>query len=122
MSDRLMAVANALVSACRNNESCLDTLYAEDAVSVEAAAAEGQPRIRNGRDAIRAKHEWWSETFETHSNSVDGPYPHGDDRFAVVFQSDTSNRATGERVSHREIAVYHVQDGLICREEFFYQA
>jgi ketosteroid isomerase-like protein len=35
---------------------------------------------------------------------------------------DTENRATGERSQGREVAVYHVKDGRIVREEFFYSA
>ena len=46
---------------------------------------------------------------------------HGDDRFAVIFGFDVSNRQSGERTQMQEVAVYTVNDnGKIVREEFFY--
>jgi ketosteroid isomerase-like protein len=47
------------------------------------------------------------------------PFLHGDDRFAVIFDIDATEKATGQRMPMREVAVYHVADGRIVREEFF---
>lgn len=116
-------IANRLVELCRANQSqtCLDELYHADAISVEAAAMPGSGSASvQGLDAIRAKHEWWEGAFEVHDAKVDGPYPHGDDRFGVIFEMDTTSRETGERTRMKEIAVYTVTDGKISREEFFY--
>ncbi len=45
---------------------------------------------------------------------------HGDDRFAVIFEASGKEKATGKPFSMKEVAVYHVADGKIVREEFFY--
>lgn len=117
----LLDIANELVAGCRENRTreTLDRLYAEDAVSVEAADMGGGRETR-GLAAIHGKHDWWDGAFITHGLTVEGPFTHGEDRFAVIFGMDTENRATGARTQGREVAVYHVKDGRIVREEFFY--
>src|SRR6056297_2230401 len=115
----LPEIAERLVALCRTGEewTALDTLYAADAVSVEAAAMPGgMGREAAGLDAIRAKHDWWEGAMEVHSAEADGPYLHGDDRFAVIFTVDATERASGERHRMREVAVYTVADGKIRRE------
>lgn len=114
-------VARELVAGCRDGREAenLDTLYAEDAVSVEAADM-GGGREAVGRAAIRGKHEWFAGTFEQVSGEVSDPMPHGDDRFAVIFDMKMKNRETGVIEDMRDIGVYTVKDGQIVREEFFY--
>jgi ketosteroid isomerase-like protein len=58
--------------------------------------------------------------FEVLGSEVSDPYPHGDDRFAVRFRVKAKSKETGEVSEMDEIAVYHVADGRIVREEFFY--
>ncbi|SIS70751.1 SnoaL-like domain-containing protein [Roseivivax lentus] len=119
----LIEVANALVAGCREGRERenLETLYAEDAVSVEAMAMPGQDSAEiHGRDGIRGKHDWWDSAMEMHSAEIEGPYLHGDDRFAVCFKVDATDKASGERSLMEEVAIYHVKDGRIVREEFFY--
>jgi ketosteroid isomerase-like protein len=115
-------VAAELVENCKTGKEMagLDTLYHPDAVSVEAGAMPGDSPIRTGIDAIKGKHAWWNDNFTVHSTTVDGPFPHGDDKFAVIFEMDSTMKASGQRSTMREVAVYHVKDGLIVREEFFY--
>ena len=123
MSDALKTVAETLVRYCREGkeQQGLDELYAADAVSMEAQPGpDGGDQEFTGIDAIRGKHAWWSETMDEHAFTVDGPYPHGEERFAVIYEADVTNRQNGERHRMREIAVYHVADGKIVREEFFY--
>ena len=119
----LQEIANELVAGCREGRerANLDRLYAPDAVSVEAMDM-GGGRETQGLAGIHGKHDWWEGAFITHGLTVEGPFVHGDDRFAVIFGMDTENRATGERSQGREVAVYHVKDGRIVREEFFYSA
>ena len=95
----LKVVANALVAGCREGREVenLGKLYASDAVSVEAAE-QGMPREAKGLDAIRAKHEWWGNAMEVQGKVKD----------------------SGETFDMKEIGVYHVKDGKINREEFFY--
>jgi hypothetical protein len=74
-----------------------------------------------GIEGIRGKHVWWEQAMEMHSGKVEGPFLHGDDRFAVIFEFDATERATGRRNQMREVAIYTVNPaGKIVREEFFY--
>ena len=119
----LREIADTLVAHCEQNttDEGLNTLYAADAISVEAAAAPGMDsREAVGLDAIKGKHAWWNGAMEMHSHSVDGPYLHGDDRFAVIFEMDVTERESGHRMQSKEVGVYTVADGKIIREEFFY--
>lgn len=116
-----LEIANELVAGCREGRerANLDRLYAEDAVSVEAADMGGGRETR-GLAAIHGKHDWFDAMAEVHSGSVEGPFHHGDDRFAVIFEVDVTMKDTGTRSLMREVAIYHVKGGKIVREEFFY--
>ncbi len=114
-------IARELVAGCREGREMenLGKLYAEDCVSVEAMD-QGQGRVTEGLAGIRGKHEWWNSTFEVKDGKVEGPFPHGDDRFAVIFSIDATHKESGQRSKVHEVAVYHVAGGKIVREEFFY--
>jgi ketosteroid isomerase-like protein len=116
-----MEIAKKLVELCRQgkNAEALDTLFADDAVSVEAAAMPGGQRESDGLEAIKQKGEWWFANHEVHSASVTGPWPH-DDRFVVGFQFDVTNKPSGKRMQMDEVGLYTVSNGKIVREEFFY--
>ena len=116
----LKAIADELVAGCREDRARenLDKLYAPDAVSVEPTYM-GGGRETVGLAGIHGKHDWWEATFEVPALTVEGPFLHGDDRFAVIFEMETVNKASGERGTAREVGVYHVRDGKIVREEFF---
>ncbi|MBJ3763550.1 nuclear transport factor 2 family protein [Maribius pontilimi] len=118
----LMDIANELVDRVRNGDGTqlLETIYAKDAESVEASSPEGEDRVSKGLDALRGKHAWWDEHMETHSMGVEGPFPHGDDKFAVIYDVDATNKQTKDRMKMREVAVYTVRNDKIAREEFFY--
>ncbi len=117
----LNEIANELVAGCREGRerANLQKLYAPDAVSVEAADF-GLGATSAGIAAINGKHDWWEESFSVHSASVEGPFPHGQDKFAAIFDTDVTDKANGQRMQMRAIGVYHVADGKIAREEFFY--
>jgi ketosteroid isomerase-like protein len=114
-------IADALVAGCRENRTRanLDLLYAGNAVSVEASDM-GNGREARGLDAIKAKHDWWDANMEMTGGSVSDPMLHGDDRFAVVFEAQGREKANGKTFAMKEVAVYHVANGKIEREEFFY--
>ena len=114
-------IARELVAGCRDGRETanLETLYAADAVSVEAQDF-GDGREVQGLDAIRGKHDWWNSTFEVIDASVSDPMPHGEDRFAVIFDVKAKNRESGAIEDMKEVGLYHVSDGKIAREEFFY--
>lgn len=117
----LEEIATALVDGCRTQreDENLDKLYAPDAVSVEAADVSGMGRETRGLEGIRGKHAWWNGNFEVHGGDVQGPFLHGDDRFGVIFEIDATHKESGERMQMKEMAIYHVADGKIVREEFF---
>lgn len=122
--DQLKTIASHLVAFCKENQTvqCLNALYADDAVSVEAMAMPGSDSAEAvGRDAILGKHDWWNKTMEVHSGSIDGPYFHGTDRFSVIFELDVTNKETGERSDMKEVAIYTIKGDKIVREEFYYQ-
>lgn len=114
-------IADRLVALCREGRDteAHDTLYAPDAVSVEAGAMPGMDREARGLAAIKAKGAWWYANHELHSAQVAGPWPH-DDRFVVGFRIDVTHKPTGHRSTMEEMALYTVRDGRIVREEFFY--
>ena len=117
-----LEIANKLVALCKAGKFAdAETLYADNAVSVEAGAAPGVERVTNGLAGIRAKGEWWSTNHEVHSMVVAGPWPL-DDRFIVGFKIDATMKASGQRFDMEEMALYTVKDGKIVREEFFYDA
>lgn len=123
MNEQLKQLANTLVEYCKTGQEMkgLDTLYAPDCVSAEAMAMPGDDSNEiQGVAAIKGKHEWWNGAFEVHDARVDGPYFHGDDRFSVIFELDSTNRESGVREQMKEVAVYTARDGKIVREEFFY--
>jgi hypothetical protein len=114
-------IGKKYVALCKEGrrEEVLATLFSKDAVSVEAAAIPGGDRIAKGLDAIRAKSKWFAENNEVHKAELSGPYPH-DDRFAVHFTFDMTNKPSGQRRTMDEIGLFTVVDGKITREEFFY--
>lgn len=114
-------ISKRYVELCQagKNEVCLDELYAKDAVSVEADASPGTERIVKGRDAIRAKGKGWGETNLVHSAEVAGPFPN-DNRFAVRFTFDVTNKPSGRRMKMDEVGLFTIENGKITREEFFY--
>jgi len=114
-------IGQKYVSLCKEqkNEECIDLLFAKDAVSVEALSQPGMERTARGLEAIHAKGKWWNDNNTLHKAEVFGPYPH-DDRFAVRFLYDFTNKPSGKRVTMDEVALFTVKDGKITREEFFY--
>ncbi|PTX56528.1 SnoaL-like protein [Litoreibacter ponti] len=117
----LMEIANELVAGCREGreEANLDKLYAPDAVSVEAMDM-GNGRETVGVEGIKGKHAWFGSMYEILDGTVGDPFPHGPDRFAVTFNMKAKNKETGVVEDMEEVALYHVADGKIVREEFFY--
>ncbi|MEL6233726.1 MAG: nuclear transport factor 2 family protein [Pseudomonadota bacterium] len=118
----LQEIAEKLVAHCKagTEAEALATLYATSAVSVEATAFDGGDRETAGIEGIRGKHAWWDANFEVHGGSVDGPFLHGPDRFAVIFEIDATHKASGQRSAMKEVGLYTVTGDKITREEFFY--
>ena len=115
-------IGKKLVGLCKEgrNEEAARTLYAENIESVEAATPPGGERVTKGLAGVIAKGKWWAENNTVHSSEVFGPYPHGDDRFAVRFVYDVTFKPKNERRKLDEVGVFHVANGKVVREEFFY--
>ena len=116
-----MEIGKQLADLCRQgrNLDALNTLFAAELVSVEAAVPPGMSREAKGLEAVKAKSAWWVENHEIHSASVSGPWPH-DDKFILGFKYDITNKPSGQRMQMDEMALYYVANGKIVREEFFY--
>lgn len=114
-----LEVGKQLVSLCNQgqNAKVYETLYDPNIVSVEAEA--GAEQEMRGIDAVKEKSRVWNEHHIVHSESVDGPYPHGD-RFAVRFKFDVTDKDSNKRQTFEETALYTVKNDKIVREEFFY--
>jgi ketosteroid isomerase-like protein len=111
-------IANRLVALCREgrNLEAIETLYAEDVVSLEVMDPMREVR---GREGVLGKARWWQGAHEVHGASVDGPWPNGD-QFIVRFHFDITQKETGNRVQMDEVGLYTVRDGKIAEEKFFY--
>ncbi len=116
-----MEIAKQLVELCQQgkNDEALNTLYAEDAISIEAMAMPGAEQEAKGLAALKAKGEWWFANHEIHSASVTGPWPNGDN-FIVGFNYDVTHKPSGNRMTMDEMGLFTVSNGKIVREEFFY--
>jgi ketosteroid isomerase-like protein len=114
-------IADTLVKLCSEGSynEAVETLYADDVVSMEAGAPPGQSREMKGLAAVKAKGEWWAANHEVHSSVVEGPLVAGS-HFAVTFKLDTTFKPQGRRFQMEEVAIYKVVDGKIVYEEFFY--
>jgi ketosteroid isomerase-like protein len=110
-------IADDLVALCQQGkfDEAGEEYWADDVLSVEAG---GDNAESHGRQAARAKGEWWSNTFEIDDVAVEGPYVNGD-AFIVRFKMSTTNKASGEKASMDETALYRLKDGKIAEERFF---
>jgi hypothetical protein len=115
-------IGTELVKLCREgkNAQAIETYYSKDIKSVEAWAPAGKTRDSQGIEAILGKSKWWNDNHTVHSATVDGPFPF-DDRFTVYFKYEMTPKMTGKKTTMEEVALYHVQNGKIIHEEFFYK-
>lgn len=118
------AVADRITELCKQgqNRTAVEECYADSVVSIEACSLPGAPMPRDmaGKDAILDKGDWWDNNHEVHGGAVDGPFMHGDDRFALIFDFDVTAKASGQRMQMNEIGIYTVVGGKVAREEFYY--
>jgi hypothetical protein len=115
-----LEIANELVSLVKEgkNAEAIEKLYSADIVSVEAVAGPEGDTV-TGIEAVQGKLQWWMNSMEVHEAKVDGPFVNGD-QFAVKFDYDVTDKASGQRYPMIEVAIYTVADGKISHERFFY--
>ncbi|MGH8211673.1 MAG: SnoaL-like domain-containing protein [Rhodanobacteraceae bacterium] len=115
-------IARRLVELCRqgNYTQAHEELYAQDAVNIEMEGMSGGPMGNaTGLAAIKEKGRQFGEMVEAvHSNEVSDPVIAGD-WFSVAATMDATMKGRG-RTTMREICLYHVRDGKIVSEQFFY--
>lgn len=112
-------VAKKVVELCRSQawREAVDTLYADDIVSVEARSMDGDSPEMKGIEAVRGKVEWWTNAMEVHEFKASDPFV-AHDRFVVQFDADVTDKESKKRLQMSEVGVYTVKDGKITREEF----
>jgi SnoaL-like domain len=112
-------VAKKLVELCRKGEwmKAVESLYANDIVSVEPHAMENMPAEMRGLDQVRGKTQWFMENHEIRGSKVGGPFVAGD-KFVVQFEIDVTDKASKKRMQMSEVGIYTVKDGKVSREEF----
>ncbi len=98
-----------------------DELYSKDVVCIEPehAAAMGMATITKGLDAVKEKGNAFNAMIEEmHGGYCSEPVV-GGDYFSVAMGMDCTMKGTG-RMKMDEIAVFHVKDGKIVQEQFFF--
>lgn len=112
-------VATKVVELCRKQawKEAVDTLYANNIVSVEARTMDGSSPETRGIEGVHKKVEWWTNNMEVHSFKVSGPFV-AHDRFVVQHDVDVTDKESKKRFQMSEVGVYSVKDGKIVREEF----
>lgn len=93
-----------------------EKFWGKDIVSIEAM--DGPMKEIRGIEAVHGKAVWWNENHTIHKFATEGPYVHGD-QFALVFDFDVTQKATGQRLAMKEAAIYTVKGGKVVEERFF---
>lgn len=119
----LLEIAYGCIKLWNNDgfREAYETYYAEDAVKCEPTAIGDFANEIQGLEKLADQEEYIQNDMTTvHSVSVsEGPFI-GANGFSVIFKSDFTINATGDRHIFREVAVYTVENGKIVREEFLY--
>lgn len=115
-------VARRLVELCRATDygRAHEELFAADAVNIEMPGmVDGPMGSASGLDAIKRKGRAFVDMLEAvHASAVSDAVVAGN-WFSVAVTMDATMKGRG-RVTMREVCVYHVRDGKIDREQFFY--
>lgn len=99
----------------------VNSLYADEIVSVEPRAMGEMPAEMRGLEAVRGKTKWFMDAHEVHNCTVTGPFV-ARDTFVVQFDLDATDKASGERMQMGEVGVYTAKNGKVVREEFLPRA
>jgi len=111
-------IADGLVQACRTGkfDEAYTNYFSKNAKSIEPM---GDNPVTEGLDNMFAKAAGWATTTELHGCEVSDPIVAGN-YFTTKFTLDSTNKQTQVRSKNAELALYHVKDGKIVSEQFFY--
>ena len=120
----VQTIAGKFMELCNQGKhfEVMRTMYAPEMVSVE-----GDGKETVGKEAVIHKSEVFQGNNAILAQDLRGPFFCGDasansGRFAVYTSiSFTPKAGGGERVTHEEVGLYTVKNGMITREEFFYE-
>ena len=113
-------VANRLVTLCRRGawEQAVDELFHEEARSIEPQGAMNV--TTTGITNIQKKGQAWSKMVkEFHGVDVSEPLVAGE-HIVMKMVSDITFHEGGRQQSE-EICLYHVKNGKVLTEQFFYE-
>jgi hypothetical protein len=114
-----MEVAERLVALCREGKilEAQQELYADDCISLEPA---GAPMSRaEGLPAIIEKSKHFSAMIEVHHGMQISDPVEGGGYFSISWHMDVTLKGMG-RQQMNEVCLYHVVNGKIVLEQFFY--
>lgn len=113
-------VAKRLATLCQRGawEQALDELFHEDATSIEPEGA--MSGTTTGTANIQKKGQEWSKMVkEFHGVDVSEPVVAGN-HIVLKMVSDITFHEGGRQKSE-EICLYHVKNGKVLTEQFFYE-
>src|SRR5215210_7205522 len=104
-------VAQKVVELTRKQawREALDTLYANDIVSVQAHGMGGGSPETRGIEGVRGKTDWWEKNMEVNRLNVSGPFV-AHDRFVVQYDLEVTDKGSGKKMEMSEVGVYTVKD------------
>ncbi len=107
---------NFTASLAKGDFAGAEKFWDKQVVSIEAM--DGPMKEVRGLEAVKGKSVWWNENHISHKFGVEGPWINGD-QFSVVFDIDVTQKASGQRVHMKEVAVYTVRGDKVVEERFF---
>jgi ketosteroid isomerase-like protein len=113
-------VANRLVSLCREGKivEAQEELFADNVTATEPSAAMGPPVVE-GKAAVIEKGKQFSAMIEEHHGGhISDPLVAGE-WFSISWAMEVTMKGMG-RQKMEEICVYHVKDGKIASEQYFF--
>src|SRR3954466_2289092 len=115
----LETVAGKFMELCKAGKhfEVMRTMYVPEMVSVE-----GDGRETVGKEAVIHKSEVFQGNNAIQGQDLRGPFFCGDanadsGRFTVYTSIDFTPKSGGNRVTHDEVGLYTVKNGMITREE-----
>lgn len=121
MTPTTTEVANRLVELCRigDYDSCYSELYDENIISIEMPDTPHEKRDE-GMKAIRAKGKKRHEMMEKFISWWVGDPLVAGDYFTLTMGFTCIYKGQTHESHEEEVCVYHVKNGKIAKEMFFY--